>query len=79
MVTFKPEHTYIIWPDYTGVGGHTVRADSFEVTQGGALIFSSRGEDGDMHVTRVVSPHSYAHMIQVDAAGVNESTAKPLA
>jgi hypothetical protein len=79
VATFNPEHTYIIWPDYTGIGGHTVLADAFQVTQGGALIFSARGEDGDMHVTRVVSPQSYAHMILVEAASLHARDTKPLA
>jgi hypothetical protein len=78
MVTFEPQHTYIVWPDYTGTGGRIVYADTFEVTQGGALVFSSRGDDGDMHVTRVISPYSYAHMSQIDGASVNASNAMPL-
>jgi hypothetical protein len=77
-VTFNPKHTYVLWPDFSGTGGRLVYADSFEVTQGAALIFSSRGDDGSMYVTRVVSPHSYAHMMQADNAGPDATTVTPL-
>jgi hypothetical protein len=78
MVTFNPEHTYVVWPDFTGLGGLLVYADSFEVTSGGALIFTSRGDDGERYVTRVVSPTAYAHMSQMDGASANTVSATPL-
>ena len=78
MVTFKPAHTYIVWPDFTGLRGLLVYANSFEVTSGGALIFTSRGDDGERYVTRVVSPTAYAHMSQMDGASGDTVSAAAL-
>src|SRR4051794_33617821 len=66
---FDPKNRYAIFPDLSGTGGRVVRADSFEVTPGGALIFTSVGDDGVRYVTHVVAPHAYAHMVPVDDSG----------
>ena len=60
-ITFNPAHKYFVWFDYSGKNGHIVLADQVEVLDGGALKFSSQGNDGRLYVTTVVSPTSYAH------------------
>jgi hypothetical protein len=60
-VTFNPKHKYVVWPDYTGQHGQLVKADAIEVTEGGALVFSSIGNDGVSYITQVQSPAYYAY------------------
>jgi len=60
-VTFNPAHTYVAWPDYSGTNGVLIKADKFEVTEGGAIILSSEGNDGVMYITTVLTPNSFAH------------------
>ena len=61
MPVFNPTHTYTIWLDFTGANPRQVKADRLEVTPSGALIFSSRGDDGVYYITTVVAAHAYAH------------------
>jgi hypothetical protein len=46
--------------DYTGRNGQLVKADKVEVTAGGALVFSTTGDDGVLYITQVQSPYNYA-------------------
>lgn len=60
-VTFNPKHKFLVWQDYTGQHGQLVNADNIEVTEGGALVFSSIGNDGVSYITQVQSPANYAY------------------
>ncbi len=60
-VTFNPQHQYFVWVDYTGKNGRQIKADQVQVTEGGALVFSSRGNDGVLYITQVHSPQNYAY------------------
>jgi hypothetical protein len=77
-VTFDPQHTYVLWPDFTGTHGRAIKADQLEVTAGGAIIFSSRGDDGVMYATRVVAADSYAHVAWYGDVALDENTVTPL-
>ena len=61
MPVFSPTHTYTVWLDFSGANGRQIRADKMEVTPAGALIFSSRGDDGVFYITSVVAAQAYAH------------------
>jgi len=60
-ITFNPAHKYVVWLDHSGANGKIIKADELEVTTAGVLVFSSRGDDGVMHVTEVVPAGAYAH------------------
>ena len=55
-ITFNPAHTYAAWPDYSGQNAKLIKADRFEVTEGGAIVLSSKGNDGVMYITTVLAP-----------------------
>ena len=74
-ITFNPAHTYVAWSDYSGNNGKLIKADKFEVTEGGAIILSSKGNDGVMYITTVLAPNSFAHFNWYGDATLDESKA----
>lgn len=60
---FNPQRKYAVYPDYKETGGKVVLADEVSVTEGGALVFSCRGDDGNMYMTEVISPHNYTYFV----------------
>jgi hypothetical protein len=77
-VTFNPAHTFVAWPDFSGTGGKQIKADQIEVTEGGAIVLSSVGDDGVVYITTVLSPTSFAHFDWYGDASVYEDKATPL-
>ena len=74
-ITFNPAHTYAAWPDYSGQNAKLIKADRFEVTEGGAIVLSSEGNDGVMYITTVLAPNSFAHFNWYGDAELNEGKA----